>query len=144
MTNCLSDYWPEYLIEAPGLRAFMISAFVFTVLLMHPGSPVTLWIGDPVWKRAAIGIAMSLTAIGSSTLCGTHGRVRLGNEHASRPSVRICVASSCTAERERSAFSDVATSRPDTQSDAETGNQPKEEILGDGQERNFADLEDRL
>jgi aquaporin Z len=71
MTSCLRYYWPEYLIEAAGLRAFMISAFVFTGLLIHPGSPVTLWIADPVWKRAAIGIAMSLTAIGSSTFWGT-------------------------------------------------------------------------
>jgi hypothetical protein len=38
---------------------------------MHPGSPVTLWIADPVCKRAAIGIAMSLTAIGSANLWGT-------------------------------------------------------------------------
>jgi aquaporin Z len=31
---------------------------------MHPASPVALWIADPVWKRAVIGIAMGLTAIG--------------------------------------------------------------------------------
>jgi len=42
---------------------FMVSACVFTVLLMHPASPAAHWIADPVWKRAVIGIAMGLTAI---------------------------------------------------------------------------------
>jgi aquaporin Z len=63
MTNCLRDHWPEYLIEAAGLGVFMISACVFTILLMHPASPVALWITDPLWKRVAMGIAMGLTAI---------------------------------------------------------------------------------
>jgi len=63
MTSCLRDHWPEYLIEAAGLGTFMISACVFTVLLMHPTSPVALWIVDPLWKRAVIGTAMGLTAI---------------------------------------------------------------------------------
>ena len=63
MTYCLRDHWPEYLIEAAGLGVFMISACVFTILLMHPASPVALWITDPLWKRVAMGIAMGLTAI---------------------------------------------------------------------------------
>jgi aquaporin Z len=63
MFQALRHHWPEYLIEAVGLGMFMISACVFTVLLMHPASPVALWIADPIWKRAAIGIAMGLTAI---------------------------------------------------------------------------------
>ena len=63
MTSCLRDHWPEYLIEAAGLGLFMISACVFTVLLMHPASPVALWIADPIRKRALIGMAMGLTAI---------------------------------------------------------------------------------
>src|SRR5215831_3343754 len=57
------NHWPEYLIEAAGLGLFMISACLFTVLLMHPDSPVAGWITNPVWKRATIGIAMGLTAI---------------------------------------------------------------------------------
>ena len=63
MTNCLRDHWPEYLIEAAGLGMFMISACVFTVLVMHPASPLAHWIVNPLWKRAVIGLAMGLTAI---------------------------------------------------------------------------------
>jgi aquaporin Z len=63
MTRCLRDHWPEYLMEAAGLGLFMISACVFTVLLMHPASPVGHWIVHPLLKRAAIGMAMGLTAI---------------------------------------------------------------------------------
>ena len=50
-------------MEAAGLATFMISACVFTVLLMYPASPVAHWIVDPIWKRAVIGIAMGSTAI---------------------------------------------------------------------------------
>src|SRR5436309_3131132 len=34
--DALRSHWPEYLIEAAALGAFMISACVFTVLLEHP------------------------------------------------------------------------------------------------------------
>jgi len=64
MTGCLRDHWPEYLIEAAGLGTFMISACVFTILVMHPASPVAPWIANPIEKRAVIGIAMGLTAVG--------------------------------------------------------------------------------
>jgi aquaporin Z len=63
MTRCLRDHWPEYLMEAAGLGLFMISACVFTVLLMHPASPAGHWIVHPLLKRAVIGIAMGLTAM---------------------------------------------------------------------------------
>jgi len=63
MFEALRDHWPEYLMEAAGLGMFMISACVFTVLLMHPASPSAHWIVDPVWKRVVIGIAMGLTAV---------------------------------------------------------------------------------
>ena len=63
MYRKLRHHWPEYFIEAAGLATFMISACVFTVLLMYPASPVAHWIVDPIWKRAVIGIAMGSTAI---------------------------------------------------------------------------------
>ena len=63
MFQALRHHWREYLIEAAGLGTFMISACVFTVLLMHPASPLVLRIADPLWKRAVIGIAMGLTAM---------------------------------------------------------------------------------
>ena len=63
MYRKLRHHWPEYLIEAAGLGTFMISACVFTVLLMYPASPVAHWIVDPIWKRAVIGIAMGSTAV---------------------------------------------------------------------------------
>lgn len=63
MLVALREHWPEYLMEAAGLGLFMISACVFTTLLMHPASPVQRRIVDPLWERALIGTAMGLTAI---------------------------------------------------------------------------------
>lgn len=63
MLEALRLHWPEYLIETAGLGLFMISACVFTVLVMHPVSPLAHWVVDPLWKRAVIGVAMGLTAI---------------------------------------------------------------------------------
>jgi len=63
MTRYVRDHWPEYLMEAAGLGVFMISACVFTVLLMHPASSLGHSISDPLSKRAVIGIAMGFTAI---------------------------------------------------------------------------------
>ncbi len=58
----LRVHWPLYLMEAAELAAFMISACAFTVLLFHPASPVIGW--DPALRRALIGLAMGLTAVG--------------------------------------------------------------------------------
>jgi aquaporin Z len=56
--------WPEYAIEAALLGAFMVSACSITALLEHPSSPVLAAIPDAFTRRALIGIAMGLTAIG--------------------------------------------------------------------------------
>lgn len=56
--------WPEYAIEAALLGAFMVSACVMTALLEHPASPVHAAIPDAFTRRALIGIAMGLTAVG--------------------------------------------------------------------------------
>ena len=63
MLEALRHHWPEYLIEATGLGMFMISACVFSVLVMHPVSPLAHWVVDPIGKRAVIGIVMGLTAV---------------------------------------------------------------------------------
>jgi aquaporin Z len=59
----LAAHWPEYLIEAALLGAFMVSACVFTVLLEHPGSPARAAVPDPVLRRALMGLAMGGTAV---------------------------------------------------------------------------------
>ena len=64
MLNALRRHWPEYLIEALCLGVFMVSAGAFTVLLEHPDSPVHRAIANPDLRRALIGIAMGLTAVG--------------------------------------------------------------------------------
>lgn len=56
--------WAEYAIEAALLGAFMVAACAVTALLEHPDSPLRAAIGDPFARRALIGIAMGLTAIG--------------------------------------------------------------------------------
>jgi aquaporin Z len=63
MKRALREHWPEYACEALELCLFMISAGFFTILLEHPGSPVTQTIVDPFLRRMLIGIAMGSTAI---------------------------------------------------------------------------------
>ena len=60
----LKQHWPEYLMEAAELGLFMVSAGCFVTLLEHPDSPVRQAIADPFARRALIGAAMGLTAIG--------------------------------------------------------------------------------
>ncbi len=56
-------HWPEYLMEAFGLGAFMISACVFGVLLDHPSSPLHMAVESAAVRRAIGGFAMGTTAI---------------------------------------------------------------------------------
>lgn len=58
-----ASHWPEYLIEAGLLAAFMVSALLVTAVFEHPGSWVSSWITALVVRRACIGLAMGLTAI---------------------------------------------------------------------------------
>jgi aquaporin Z len=60
----LRAHWPEYLIEAAGLGVFMLVACVFGTLLGHPASPVVQAVPDALARRALMGVAMGLTAIG--------------------------------------------------------------------------------
>jgi aquaporin Z len=63
MAPALRRHWPEYLIEAFLLGAFMVSALGFTVLLEHPASPAHAALPDPLLRRALMGCAMGATAI---------------------------------------------------------------------------------
>ena len=56
--------WFEFGAEALGLGLFMVSACLVTTLLEHPGSSVRQAIRDPFVRRALIGLAMGLTAVG--------------------------------------------------------------------------------
>ncbi|MBS1797951.1 MAG: aquaporin [Acidobacteria bacterium] len=61
MTEALKNHWPEYLIEAWGLGAFMVSACAFGVALFHPASPL---IGFSETLRGVLmGAAMGTTAV---------------------------------------------------------------------------------
>jgi aquaporin Z len=61
--SALRAHWPEYLIEACGLGAFMVSACLFVALFEYAWSPLHQQIADPTVRRALIGLAMGLTAI---------------------------------------------------------------------------------
>jgi len=58
-----AEHWPEYLMEAAELGAFMVSACLFTVVLEHPASALRVAIASPMLRRVLIGLAMGLTAI---------------------------------------------------------------------------------
>jgi len=61
--EALKNHWPEYLIEAMCLGAFMVSACTFATLLGHPMSPAQMWFMAGTPMRLVMGIAMGLTAI---------------------------------------------------------------------------------
>src|SRR5215470_444722 len=63
LTNTLRKHWPEYLIEGWALGTFMLCAGIVATLLGAPVSPVHRALPDPMWRQAAGGIAMGLTAI---------------------------------------------------------------------------------
>jgi aquaporin Z len=63
LTGALRTHWPEYLIEGWALGTFMVAAGLVATLLGAPASPVHRALPDPIWRNAAGGIAMGLTAI---------------------------------------------------------------------------------
>lgn len=64
MLQALRAHWPEYLMEAAGLGLFMLSAGLFGTLLEYPQSPGHRALADPFLRRALMGLAMGLTAVG--------------------------------------------------------------------------------
>jgi len=62
MRTLLRRHWPEYLIEAGSLGAFMVSAAVFATLFEHPASPVHHAIGLAVLRRLLVGLGIGATA----------------------------------------------------------------------------------
>lgn len=59
----MQHHWPEYLIEGWALGIFMVSAGVVATLLGAPSSPLHDTITAPLWRDAAAGMTMGLTAI---------------------------------------------------------------------------------
>src|SRR5438128_2286991 len=59
----LRVHWPEYLMEAGLLGAFMVSACIFGALYEFPHSPVRQAITSQLFRRLLMGISMGLTAI---------------------------------------------------------------------------------
>src|SRR5206468_1567210 len=59
----LRVHWPEYLMEAGLLGAFMVSACVFGALYEFPHSPVHQAIMSGTLRRFLMGVSMGLTAI---------------------------------------------------------------------------------
>jgi len=63
MVQRLRQHWPEYLMEAGELGAFMISAALVTSLVYHPASPLSGIVTSGVARRLLTGILMGTTAI---------------------------------------------------------------------------------
>ena len=63
MFKVLQQHWPEYLMEAFGLGAFMVSAGLFATLLYAPTSPMPDLVPSEFVRGLLMGIAMGLTAI---------------------------------------------------------------------------------
>jgi aquaporin Z len=63
MREAVRAHWREYLMEAAGLGAFMVSACAFVVLLEHPLSPVHAAVASAALRRVLVGLAMGATAV---------------------------------------------------------------------------------
>src|SRR5258708_1654844 len=63
MWLAVKSHWPEYLMEAAELGAFMIGACTAAVVLFDPESAVAQGIPQPVLQRLLMGFAMALTAV---------------------------------------------------------------------------------
>src|SRR5947209_462420 len=59
----LRAHWPEYVIEAGLLGAFMISACVFGALYEFPQSPVHRALHSSLLRRVLMGLSMGLMAV---------------------------------------------------------------------------------
>jgi aquaporin Z len=59
-----TTHWPEYLMESAELGLFMVVAAGMATVLEHPSSPVHALVPDPFVRRALMGVAMGLTAVG--------------------------------------------------------------------------------
>jgi aquaporin Z len=59
----LRFHWPEYLMEASLLGAFMVSACLFGALYEFPHSPVRQAIASQLLRRVLMGLSMGITAI---------------------------------------------------------------------------------
>lgn len=64
IVSSLRAHWPEYLMEAGLLAAFMISACIFGALYEHPLSPIRRVISSGAVRRVLMGMSMGLTAVG--------------------------------------------------------------------------------
>jgi len=65
LAGALRRWWREGLMEAALLGAFMLAASAGAVLLEHPASPLHASLaGAPVLRRALMGLAMGLVAVG--------------------------------------------------------------------------------
>lgn len=56
-------HWREALMEAAGLGLFMVVAGLCGTLLEAPASPLRGALGDPLLRRALMGLAMGATAV---------------------------------------------------------------------------------
>lgn len=63
MFATLRLHWPEYLMEAAELGAFMMSAALFAALLYYPASPLRFPAHHEMLGRVVTGILMGTTAI---------------------------------------------------------------------------------
>jgi aquaporin Z len=61
--DSLRAHWPEYLMEAALLGAFMVSACIFGALYEFPQSPVHQAIHSSLLRRLLMGISMGTTAV---------------------------------------------------------------------------------
>jgi len=62
-SSSLQLHWPEYLMEAALLGAFMVSACIFGALYEFPRSPIHQSIMSAFLRRLLMGMSMGLTAI---------------------------------------------------------------------------------
>ena len=61
--DSLRTHWPEYLMEAALLGAFMVSACIFGAVYEFPQSPIHQAIHSSLLRRLLMGVSMGSTAV---------------------------------------------------------------------------------
>lgn len=61
MIKSIKNHWLEYVCEALGLGAFMVSACLFSVIFFHPNSAASAW--NLHLRFGLIGLVMGATAV---------------------------------------------------------------------------------
>ncbi len=70
MLTAFRNHWPDYLMEAAGLMAFMLGAGIFATLFLYPGSAVQQALPSDLMRHVGLGVCMGIVTFGIVSAIG--------------------------------------------------------------------------